>query len=473
MARCRALVVLGIVVMILATATPSWAGGAELWASRFNGPGDGQDQGFAVAVSPDGATVFMTGSSERGPNDADYVTVAYDSGTGARLWLSDYNGPGVPGNGNDSARSIVVSPDGSRVFVTGSSSSVEHYVDYATVAYEASTGARLWVRRYTGPPNEIDIDDARALGISPDGTKVFVTGKSSGQGGGMFAYDYATICYEASTGRMLWVRRFNGPANDDDMGSRLAVSPGGSKVFVTGSSIGSAGDEDYQTVAYDARTGTQLWNKRYDSGAGDDDRTSSIAVTPGGGQVFVTGSGGNHISTAAYSASTGTQQWVTIYDGPGDGIDQASALAVSPGGSKIYVAGYSSGLTSDYDFATVAYEASTGAEQWVARYEGPGPHNRANDNPSAVNVSPGGTKVFVTGTSAGTGGGSFANDYATVAYSAATGDQLWAARYNGPKNDDDWAYGLGVGPGGKKVFVTGASGDGGSFNDYATVAYST
>jgi outer membrane protein assembly factor BamB len=60
--------------------------------------------------------------------------------------------------------------------------------DYGTVAYHASTGARLWKRRYDGG----SLDVATDLGVSPDGSKVFVTGYSLGSASGL---DYATVAY--------------------------------------------------------------------------------------------------------------------------------------------------------------------------------------------------------------------------------------------------------------------------------------
>jgi DNA-binding beta-propeller fold protein YncE len=85
-----------------------------------------------MAVSPDGATVFVTGISTGASSGLDYSTVAYSAATGAQLCASLYNGPA---NGDDYAQSVAVSPDGTRVFVTGYSTGTGTGADYATVAY--------------------------------------------------------------------------------------------------------------------------------------------------------------------------------------------------------------------------------------------------------------------------------------------------------------------------------------------------
>ena len=100
--------------------------------------------------------------------------MAYSAVTGARLWVQRYNGPG---NGSDEAYSVAVSPGGSRVFVTGGSRGTRLGPDYATVAYSAATGARLWVTRYNGPASYDDA--ARAVAVSPGGRTVYVTGEAT------------------------------------------------------------------------------------------------------------------------------------------------------------------------------------------------------------------------------------------------------------------------------------------------------
>ena len=90
------------------------------------------------------------------------------------------------------------------------------------------------------PPAEPERPALRLLGI--------VTGTSDGSG---TASDYTTLAYDATTGSRLWLKRYNGSGNGYDYAEGLAVSPDGTKVFVTGGSWG-AGSDDYATVAYGA-----------------------------------------------------------------------------------------------------------------------------------------------------------------------------------------------------------------------------
>jgi hypothetical protein len=155
-------------------------------------------------------------------------------------------------------------------------------------------GSQLWAARYTGPGH---VGVAYSVAVSPGGVRVFVTGQSAGTNGGV---DYATVAYNAATGARLWAARYNGPTNTWSAASSVAVSPGGWSVFVTGVSEATSSGLDYATVAYNAATGAQRWAARYTGPAPGVDVANSLAVSPTTGTVYVTGTTGDAYATVAY-----------------------------------------------------------------------------------------------------------------------------------------------------------------------------
>jgi DNA-binding beta-propeller fold protein YncE len=396
----------------------------------------------AAALSALGATgADASGSATRATAGAPAMGTSHAVACppGTRLWLKRYNGPA---NGPDYAEAVAVSPAGGRVFVTGESSVGDNpdgtpKYDYLTVAYNAATGAQLWVTR------SISRGSAGVVAVSPDGAEVFVTGTMNPVGS---AWDYLTVAYNAANGAQLWARRYNSPANEEDNAQAMAVSPTGDRVFVTGWSYTNEYDTkyDYATAAYNAATGTQLWVKRYNDSADEDDLVKSVAVSPGGDRVFVTGDP----ASVAYNAAIGAVLWLKPYKG-------GAAVAVSPAGDRVFVTGG--------DRVAVAYAPVTGAQLWARRYTG-------SFSATSVAVSPAGTRVFAAGESSGAAPEDY-GDYAVIAYNTATGTRLWANRYNGPGSGFDEVSSIAVSPGGDRVFVTGASPGASSAEDYATIAY--
>src|SRR5205823_4955422 len=111
--------------------------------------------------------------------------------------------------------------------------------DFTTIGY-SPTGVRQWVATYDGP--EHSIDEALATTIDPAATRVFVTGNSFG--GPATSTDVATVAYEAATGGEAWAARYDGPAHDTDSGADVGVSPDGSTVYVGGASVGPTSSLD-------------------------------------------------------------------------------------------------------------------------------------------------------------------------------------------------------------------------------------
>jgi outer membrane protein assembly factor BamB len=400
----------GSVASDYATIAYSTATGVQKWIKLYRGPGGGDSCDFdnAVAVSPDGSTVFVTGECETASSRNDYTTVAYSAATGAQKWVKLYNGVGTLNYGN----ALAVSPDSKTVFVTGESDAKDLEGQYGTVAYSAATGAQLWATRYGGGPRNSN-DIAHSVAVSPDGRTVFVTGVSSDGIGATFTDD-ATVAYNAATGAQLWAARHHGvPIGNVTTYDSLAVSPTGGAVYVTGiTGESGAPGAGYDTVAYTAATGAQLWAKHYATNAG----AYAVAVSPDGSTVYVTGTAfrahrGYGYATVAYNAATGAQLWAKIHLGTFGGLPtaQAYAVALSPNGSTVYVTGLSAARTV-YDYDTIAYDAATGAQQWGKLYRIPGNTSAYGRGPVAEAVSPTSGTVIVTGADVD-------GEWATVAYS--------------------------------------------------------
>src|SRR5439155_1474344 len=342
----------------------------------------GWDQASGIAIDGSG-NVYVTGSSQGSGTGFDYATIKYDS-SGNEQWVARYNGPG---NGTDEASAIAIDGSGN-IYVTGFSDGSGNGVDYATIKYDSS-GNEQWVARYNGPGNSVDA----ATAIAVDGSgNTYVTGHSRGLGSCNFSCsDYATIKYQNS-GTQEWVARYNGPGNGDDEGDFIAVDSSGN-VYVAGLSTGSGTGWDYATIKYNA-SGVQQWVTRYNGPAGGNDAPNGMAIDAAG-NVYVTGNSlgigtGYDYATVKYNSS-GTQQWVTRYNGPGNLDDVAQAMAVDLSGNA-YVTGKSQSSNGDTDYATIKYSAS-GAEQWVARYKGPG---NSEDIATAIALD-GSGNVVVTG----------------------------------------------------------------------------
>jgi PQQ-like domain len=316
-------------------------------------------------VSPDGMSVFVTGVQTTGVTFYDYVTIAYDASTGDQRWLQVYDGSGEADSW-DVAYALDVSPDGSAVVVTGLSAHAdgvpgddELTYDIATVSYDATTGAPNWAARFNSANDGRDY--GQDVEVSPDGGKVFVSGKSGWHNSGVYS-DATTIAYDAQTGGKLWSQLYDGPANSEDMANYVAVSSDGGTVAVTGNSIGNGGVYDIATIAYDAVTGAPAWSQRFDGPQGGDDDDAAMMFGPDGATVYVLGtthgmSGYQDFVTLAYDAATGSRVGKRLWDSPCGYIDRAGDLAVAPGGRRVYVTGIRVCDGKPPKWATVAYTA--------------------------------------------------------------------------------------------------------------------
>ena len=395
------------------------------WSARYHGSGS-FNQPSAMAVSPDGATLYVTGES-LGKGGGTNGTVAYSAATGAVRWR-DINTMGA-------GSALVVSPDGSTLYVTGGG---------GTIAYNAATGARRWASTAVA-------GDTNA--ISPDGSTLYVSGAVDGPHG----WEYSTSGYDAADGSSLWTTLWN--RTGTSLGDQIKLSPDGATLYLSG----WTGGDSNTVAAYHTPDGSLAWQQSWHSPGGQA-APLDLAVNPDGSAVYVTGldtpPGSQDIwATLAYDAGTGARRWLRYDRRAGDYGIFPQSIAVSPDGSAVYVTGRGVSGTGKGDFTTFDYSAATGATVWTQRYGG---RSGGNGGAAFDGVSPDGSTVFVTGTPVSGG-------YATLGYNAATGAQQWVRRYT-PPGGAGIITGA-VNPVTDQVFVTGTSRGRTDAQQYATVAY--
>lgn len=428
----------------------------ETWVARFN-HSKGYIGEFAtgMAVSPIGDQVFLAGVDvDLQRQEATMAVVAYDARTGRKDWASlPFTGSGG-GCGGCFTAGIAVSPDGTRVYVTGYMPTADGG-DIRTLALNATSGAVVWDNQY----QLASADQGTRIAVSPNGRRVYVSGiTSSGQ-----TYGNLVSSYDARTGLRQWTHSSLG-----EIYAEMRATTSG--VFVTGFGLNPGGSHfDAVTAALDGSNGTQLWHSAYNGGAGavGGDVGLDLTVSPAGNRIYINGYSttglNNQLSwlTAAYAARDGHALWTQLHADRA-GTNVAHAIAVSPTGERVYSAGYTHGPDGMPHPTTVAYDARTGAPVWTETYA---PQRFTYGAFLGVTVSPDGSRVFLTGFNSNVASG---NDRLTLALDATNGADHWVARYNSAYRSAaclsyDAASFIGISPDGQQVYAAG------NFNlDYAS-----
>lgn len=388
------------------------------------------------------------------------------------------NALGYEAGGQDGSADLVVAPDGQTVYAAGDSADPSRSIGFVIVATDAEDGTQRWATSFA--PQDSEFERPATMAISPDGSKLFVTGWSAVTDPGKhlgFNYDYLTIAVDTSNGDVLWSRRFDGAGADMDLAWSVVADD--ERAYISGRSAAISGhpdmtDEDAITIAYDAVTGEIEWKASYDYEGGSE-QGIALAVDPIRERVFVVGLGKGDqsdfdvaLKAIAYDSESGELLWDYQYDGGGS-FDAALALAVAPDGSRLFVAGQSSYSPANYRWITVGVNASDGTEAWQATHRG---ETEGFQSAYSIATDPNGERVYVTGsqTSSVT---DLDTDIATIAYDSETGAIAWSDVYGVPTYNYEWPHEIVVAPDGAEVYVVAISARTATNGDFTTLAYDT
>lgn len=451
------------------------------------------EEGEAVAATPDGATVVAVGTAPRTGTGDDMVAIGYDAATGETLWTTHYDGDGL----TDRAVDVAVGPAGVRAYVTGVSETGFSGEDVLTFAVDVTSGDVLWTNRYNGPvvagatTHAVDVDRA--------GDRVFAVGATPGDGTGD---DGVIVAYDAASGVRRWVERLDVEGGSDEIVD-VAANPASSRVHVAATTSGPGLGRDLTVRTFGVAGGDVLWTSHYDELAYD--VAEAIAVSPGGEHVVALAESHGGLPTRtdyltlSLAADDGAREWTARYNGPEDDFDHPVDIATD--GETVVATGWTWHSVTSWDYTTVAFDAATGQQSWVSRYDGIASEAAAGkvlndqddanvgswDFPTGLALDAETGRLVVTGYGPGynavtSPGQDYAHDVQTVAYDLATGGQVWSARYNHrlatsgctePGNPGcSYDVGEDVALAGDRIVVTGTSHGGiGEGWDVLTLAY--
>jgi 6-phosphogluconolactonase (cycloisomerase 2 family) len=220
----------------------------------------------------------------------------------------------------------VLSPDGAHLYVPAT-------IDNAVNAFarDPVTGVLTLVEFEKDGVGGVDgIDGAESTAISPDGAHVYVTGRD----------DNAVAVFErdSTTGALSFVEaEFDGVGGVDGIwrARGVEVSPDGAHVYVVGSQ-----DDAIAVFDRDPQTGALSFMEFHQDGASGVDGlngATSIALSPDGAHLYVTGHSDHAIAVFARDPALGTLTFLEVVRNV-SGLSQPIAAAVSPDGMHVYVA---------------------------------------------------------------------------------------------------------------------------------------
>ncbi|HQW00434.1 MAG TPA: SBBP repeat-containing protein, partial [Bacteroidia bacterium] len=430
------------------------AAGVQQWLKTYDG--GSTDRATCMAIDSSFSAVYVSGRSDNG-NDDDMITIKYATAAGTIAWTKSYNNVD-----DDRARAIAIDAAGN-VYVTAESdadASANRNWNMVTVKY-ASTSVQQWVRTFNSSLSNSDIPVGIAVNAAGD---VFVGGQSDIDANAAIENFNFTLHKYNSTGTLQWTRTFAGTGISTGGSEALILDISGSPI-VLGSTENLSTQKDALAIRYDA-AGNEIWKSFY-LGSGDNSENAYKVLVDANENSYMVGylikeETDRNMATVKVNA-LGDTQWVRSYNGTSTiSLDAANDVKLD-GAGNLFVTGFTRNSGVSNDFTTIKYNAN-GDSVWIKKYNNALVGGSDKAFTLAQDVS---GNTYVTGYSE-TANPQISDDYLTIKYDA-SGNQIWALKYNGTGNGEDRSYFVQVSN--SRVFVGGRSWNGINF-DYVLQVYS-
>mgnify|MGYP000010455249 FL=1 len=211
---------------------------------------------------------------------------------------------------------------------------------------------------------------------------------------------------------------------------------------------------------------TNIWEKTLNNSGDYGDQYHSV-VCDNNNTIYAVGSTVNTNADrdwliVKYDANANIV-WRKSFSAPGLGPDEAKKILIHPNGNLV-VTGYGNNKSVGNDFWTMMLNPQ-GDTLWTKLYNSP--TSNLYDEPNAMTIDVDGN-IIITGESDQDPSAFLNNDFLTIKYSA-TGNLLWAVKYNAAANDNDRSMSIAT-DASSNVYVTGRSFNG-TDDDVITIKY--
>jgi DNA-binding beta-propeller fold protein YncE len=269
---------------------------------------------------PDGTKMYVIGTARDAVNEYDLST-AWDVSTAS--WVTPSTNFFYLADQEISPQGIFFKPDGTKMYVTGSSGDDVNEYDLST-AWDITTAS--FVQVFNVRTQELS---PTGLFFKPDGTKMYVTGST---GDNVYEYDLSTA-WDVSTAS--YVQVFSVSAQETTP-TGLFFKPDGTKMYVIGA-IGDDVNEYDLSTAWDVSTASYV---QVFSVSAQERSPQDIFFKPDGTKMYVIGNSGRDVNE--YDLSTAwdvsTASYVQVFS-VSTQEETPTGLFFKPDGTKMYVIG--------------------------------------------------------------------------------------------------------------------------------------